>query len=567
MLSLKKSEIEKESVSWHYLILPFLFFAITYPYLKTGYYFDDSINASFWSSIHRSFNEYWQVVCDRLRIWTFQERRFFPLAIVSLASVFYFLKNLLLYRTFQVGMTVLNLVLYTYWLESLNCSRWFATLSALLACSFFQLRNYHDPLSSYAALLQISFLFGLSSAVLLNYFQKSSKIRYLFLSYFFYGCALLNYELNIIFLPLILLQCSSQKKWQIRSGYLLLTAAYICITLCLRLTSNIHYSGVSVSVGLLSLKTYLWQLSAALPLSYPIFGRSDFVKFKTILGSEVISFQSLMLLLSFSGLFYFYIKKSLKTESTANSRQVSRMGLILLFIPPAFVALSEKYQHEISRPGHGYLPVYYSYFGMSLLLGLWITQRRTLKRIIPISLCLAAAATLNFTLNQITASGLNRFWKTPRLLVEDSFKDGILTPLCRSSQIVNGSYSYYWFDSHFITGQCGHAVEIKPSPLLEAGKAQKDSLYLKFGSISESLGWVLVTSFSQTQNRQFSFSGPLRIWIHSENLSVAQTLRIYVDSKIIPLSELTLREKPPLLHWHELEVPIQVDDLNTLDIK
>ena len=92
------------------------------------------------------------------------------------------------------------------------------------------------------------------------------------------------------------------------------------------------------------------------------------------------------------------------------------------------IAITQKYQDEITRPGLGYLPVYLSYFGSALIISFLIIKNTPQKKVILTSSILGSLATLTFTINLMATSALNHIWKDPREMLEDAFQKKILEP-------------------------------------------------------------------------------------------------------------------------------------------
>jgi hypothetical protein len=431
------------------------------PYLQSGYYFDDSLNASHAQHYLHSFQDYWGYLIERLKVWTFLEGRLYPLGVSSTVSSFFLFKSLTAYRIFQVSLILANLYFFYLWLRTLKLTQDQSLLTILVCTCLFQVRNYHDPMTSYGALLQIAFLLGISSLITLNRYFEKEKRTDLFLSYFTLTLCLLAYETCLIFSFVAIVSSFFARRKKVLLGFVSLLGLYIAASLFLRLAYPPRYAGVQLSIGLGLIRTYFSQLSAAIPLSYPIFGRTEFVRGETLFGPEFLSFKSALIFTLYGVSFFFLLRQNESLTIKKTFARVLPFACILFFISPLFVAISKKYQQDIGRIGHAYLPVYFGYFGFALLLTFWILRKPSARPLVRylIAGTFAFIFTLNLAVNEINVSGMNFFWKQPRALLEQAAQSQQLSPLCSSNQIIHSS-KYYWINSDLISALCKKEIEV-----------------------------------------------------------------------------------------------------------
>jgi hypothetical protein len=191
----------------------------------------------------------------------------------------------------------------------------------------------------------------------------------------------------------------------------------------------------SIYVPNLSPKEYIIalakQTTAAFPLSYAMVRQIDF---KVLFSRITIVIAGLYFL------FYLIISNAVVNElfvqrkSEFNTKLFSIFGLFLLILPGVLVALSPKYQHELSW-GTGYLPVYISYFGVMIIAicaiykiyeKIYINNK---KHVFSISLVFALifslTGSITYASNVSTFDELNNEWLYPRMIIENSLKDGL----------------------------------------------------------------------------------------------------------------------------------------------
>jgi hypothetical protein len=197
------------------------------------------------------------------------------------------------------------------------------------------------------------------------------------------------------------------------------------VTLYLRSQSSLGYEGVRLSVSWKIFATYLWQTTAALPLMYPIFGRTPFYQVGVLTGPFVISAATAALWVLSVGFILGVVRSfGYRVLELPTHRKLSWIGWVLFLSPGITIAITEKYQREIHRPGHAYLPVYLSYFGVALLLAMMMDFKLKAGREKGMAVVIGLILVLNFSLNHAGAEWLNQYWKYPRDQLEESIKQG-----------------------------------------------------------------------------------------------------------------------------------------------
>jgi hypothetical protein len=442
------------------------------PYLRAGYYRDDMLNSLFRGHLLVTGGSFWTWVQGQVANW-FGEGRVFPLAQLAGYGWWYFFPRHGDGRVLHVALTLANVALFALLLARLGAGRRLVLLSALFAPAIFQVRDYHDPITSYPPLLQLAFGFGMAG-LLFQVRPRGARVA----GTAAYALALLTYEVALVFLPLALAVAWARARGRgLRerladsarriAGPLAVTAAYFAAVAALKLwhVAPGTYSGTRLALKGKSALAYLWQFSGAVPLSYPVFGRSGIYTGNTLLEPPWISFKTAALIAGLAALVYAVLRLP-TTDRTKDRRArgaILGVGLVLAFVPPLFVALSARYQQEIGRPGHAYLPVYFSYFGLALLIARALARRATAWGRASLTLVSAAVATglaLGFTTNGLAVEKMNREWKYPRLALEKALRAGLVQDLPEGAVLLFGREYHYYFTSESVQAITGRKLRV-----------------------------------------------------------------------------------------------------------
>lgn len=219
-----------------------------YPYLITGFYLDDSHN-----SVIRSLfqvkglslgNEIWNNALH----WLTYDGRLYPFASL-MTAVYYYAPNPFIYHGIICIFSILSLITFYAWLRSHSIDRALSTLLTGIVLCLFQIRDYHDPLTSYAGLLQISAILGFGSSLLFNKYLTRGSLWRLLLSCFLLLSAFLFYEVNLVFFCLLIATALQMRQWKPLIIPTAITTAYLGTTLYLRVTHPSHYPGTMLALN------------------------------------------------------------------------------------------------------------------------------------------------------------------------------------------------------------------------------------------------------------------------------------------------------------------------------
>jgi hypothetical protein len=272
------------------------------------------------------------------------------------------------------------------------------------------------------------------------------------------------------------------------------------------------------------LKEYTFTLAkqtfAALPLSYYL---TDSNKIFSD-GYDVIVKNNLFVILfiiivtylfSLLELLKLYVKEVTdQILQIKNSLFLFLFGLLLLILPGIFISATQKYQNEI-YVGYGYLPVYISYFGVSLIIisiiyTIFIKFNTKKNTIIIISIIVAILCStiggLNYINNTTVVENSNLYWQYPRSLILEGIHNNLFTDLPENSRLIVES-NYPWDQTSFYSMSSGkkfsYVASGKDLMYVSGGKydlsmfsnnGSNNLYYLRYDSSSNNNGYAILAS-------------------------------------------------------------------------
>lgn len=358
--------LQKNELKFKYFLLGVILFLLLQPYLNAGFWFDDLPN-HYMGMADRV--PYWTATLDTIYAWIKLDARFL-LGFIPVYAIFYFISTPLLYHFVTICLLLINVCLFLKILGMLKCNKNLIILVLLILFGLFQISIFSDPIASFGGLYPL-----LGSMLCLGFiglikWQKTFELKYLWFSSLVIFGSLFFYEINLIFYPIaFIIIFNFRKSITIRVPLLILIVplcVYGMLIVFLRhFVPHIIYDGIQLGTMKLFFITYLKQLFSAFPGSYYF-----------TLGIYDYSFHSMCkdFFQSYYGLFLFMGSIILMSLLGLSTKKIGRMprslyffaGMVLLTVP-IFMAISAKYQMVLSW-GVGYLPVYYQYFGLALLI-------------------------------------------------------------------------------------------------------------------------------------------------------------------------------------------------------
>jgi len=406
------------------------------PVLYSGYYFDDSLNSLLRAHLSGEGKSLWNHLYETAT--SFPQGRFGPLSAGSRFLVHYIFHEVEYYKVAILTGIVANIAFFGYFLRRFTGSFNLAMASMLLIPIFFQIRNYHDPITSYNLLLQQMCFLLFASLIFFHAFLAKKKLSTFLASAICYLSALLTYEIGFSFLIFFFILAWHHHKNLIASlkttaPLVFLTIAVLAVNMYARMQFPAHYSGVKANLKVEALFTaFFEQLCGALPLSYYSQVKGPVLAF---LAASDVGYA----LILFSLCLYF-LKKTGDEKIEPTCLIIS--GFALWVLPACVIALSEKYQNELTF-GTAYLPVYLQYFGLlMLLMGVFsavyahINSFRVKNLIaVLVSFMAAAIGLITMAHNKAIVEEMNLSWKYPREVLGLALKKGLAAEIPTDSII------------------------------------------------------------------------------------------------------------------------------------
>jgi len=431
-----------------FLIAAIVFAALMlYPSLNSGWIHDDAFNSDISGTLARQNVSLIDLLHTGIVVWA-KSGRFVPLNFILTFSLFDFMHgNLILYKSIIVVGVLINIIIYYYFIKLLSGSSAFATLSILLVPIFFQFRpTYADPILAFNLLLPFLFSCLLAAAILMIYYIKYRKNIYIVLSWLAYLSALLTYEVAYPFFIFQFLIAYFYQKDVLQSIKLTLPYAVLSFgagffVLLLRLTHKIPVvvndgltpvaAAYTLNINILTyIVTLVRQCFAAIPLSYS----AAYFEHFTLGGAFVIVLFIIL----------FMLISKIPPSAGIDLKFISIIGLALWILPGLMIATSPKYQDGLAW-GLGYLPVYISYFGASLMVACFIysLSGKSRKVMLSIAIILALAGGITYSTNENLIEDTNQYWKYPRAELENGLKNGLFKGVPNGS-ILLIKQNYIW---------------------------------------------------------------------------------------------------------------------------
>lgn len=527
-------DIDKELYFALSLLMLLIIALVISPMLNSGFISDDS-----WVSCISSYSNLKSMLAGTFEQIFTQAKSYGHLLILStlLGNVVFFLTrhDLFLYKLFIMAMVVVNVGLFEYFIYRLSRSRIFSLMSIVSLPLLFQFRNYHDPILSFAGQQQLILTTLLISLLfLLNYIDTGTKSK-LWLSILFYFLCLQFYENTYSFFVfhLLIVYLKAERKAFIKLSlpFVVLPFFLVTVILILKHTYPSAYTGTMPSFDIIRFfQTLSKQVLAAFPFSYVLF----FIKKTISYDRSSIYYHyapNLLLLVSLAAVFVYYFRKTVsKGDFTLSVKYIFIFGLLFFLMPGVIISLSQKYQEELTW-GIAYIPVYLSYYGMSLLIALLLSI--VLKHLsgktmlgytagLFLSVLFFAAISINYVNNRIVVDNLNYTFFYPRGIIEEAAKKGFFKPVEEGSLLyINGDHHwdgvYYQSQLRFYELLAPHkftdVVRIKDIVNYVPLKKHKTSYYLNYASLSRDSGYAVLGRLETSAESLYMHSKEVFVYV------------------------------------------------------
>lgn len=494
------------------------------PYTDSGFYSDDTINSTLPGALRVSGLSLWAFISKLNREWL-ASGRWFPFTIVIDYPLWFVASGHFLNRCVQVSLVVLNIATGVWLLRIITSSRSVPLLFAGVFATLFQVRVYHDPITSFSPLLQVVVLLVLLTAYLFFDFLMTGRRGSYLLSLVCYAVALGSYEISLVILFLVIgmafLEYRGHRKRCIigLSGHLLLTAMFLGLSFYLKAHSAAPYSGVQLKLSGHSVAAFFMQLSAAFPLNYLVFDPQRLFHPFAWPGNEGWVLASLVFL-GTAGTILVSLRRA--RLDAADSALALFLGFALLLVPAAMIAVSTRYQKELQW-GVGYLAVYMQYFGVAIITAIsacWVSGRIGSKggdlwqtgfaALLGITCGLISATT--FLSNRLVVEYQNINLRYPRDFIEGAAKHGLFDGLPRGSVLLRDTLNV-WDTPEFYSQHTSRELHVltyadwlrsEPDSFF-ANKVLREPMYqLSYASDPrrDGTGWALLARLQSIEFRK-----------------------------------------------------------------
>lgn len=433
--------IKKQIIAFnHSLSLVLLFLTallVLFPYTQAGFIGDDaqlSTQKGLLSMGDLSLQSY---TYDGLINWM-MNGRLFPITILASVAQWQFIQTPLAYHLLATTFILFALGLLYRLIKTQTNRESVAQLALLFTLSCFQARDYHDPILSYHPLMDLVAVSLLLSFLFFGYFLKSSSPTALRRSLGCFLITILSYEIGvpfaIVFVFLAWLIRPQDRSSIIKSlGFLLLSFLYLLVSFLLRKEAPSVYNGIGFGTVHDYFAAFVYQTTSVIPL-ISFFAPGAW---KTFMGTTPPSLFQLLIALATGSCGALCLFQILKWRSIEEKSSVPLSNFIIplsfLFLPPAILAMSGKYQYELHW-GVGYLPVYLQSFGFGYLLSLLLQKK-------PFPLSKIAPLLFGFILGVTSLSNSrivehkNIYWKDRRQIIEAALQNNFFQNIPEKSTL------------------------------------------------------------------------------------------------------------------------------------
>lgn len=381
--------------------------------------------------------------------------RFIPLALLITYGVHgVFVTHETAYRCFVLTLVLMDLVLFYRALRASGNSRSLAQLTVFGLVLLLQLRDCHDPILSYAGLLQILAAEWLCAIIFWQAYLQRRRPAWLWASTAALLAALLTYEISYALLPLFALmaygrECSAAAAARHAGVPALAAALLVVFTLGLRdhMPPNPDDPYQPVIQPATVARTAFDQAGSALPLSYLA---SESGQVMLSLERCIARWDNWAVLLLAAAVAAILLRQYGRDPhgQCRSPGLLALCGLLLWILPGLPIALSPKYQASIAF-GYAYLPVFVQYFGFAVLaLAAWLLLARKLprpaRRVMAWTFMAASAcvALVHYdTGRQVVSVKRSDHFTPERWLIEAALRSGLADEVAAGATV--------WFPKHY----------------------------------------------------------------------------------------------------------------------
>lgn len=386
----------KNRILWGAL---FLMGMITfYPLLKVGMVTGDDLGYMLWpiDQLGRDAKAYAEGT-----------GRFYFLITLWVYKIPYLIDSQVFFYTMLILPIVTSFGLFVWFIKRIFNNEQIAFISALIACSIYQICGGHSATAAYPFYFSVSFSLLLISFHFLLSYIREKKYKYLIISSIILAITSIFYESYLVFYILVLILIVSQYKfqeifrWSILKSiskelipYIFWGSTYLLVYYFYYRSCSAQYGGNTFSSEF-EMSIFIKAMGNMAFYALPLSSLFDYQFFLTEYSLEVNQTEHLLCLVFTQAGLISYIKAILTVSLfyylikflnfSIHKKSIIYIGLVaILFIllPHLPLALSEKYSTSIQN---AYVTTYFSFFAVVVLmitLILYIENRFTKLKIV-----------------------------------------------------------------------------------------------------------------------------------------------------------------------------------------
>jgi hypothetical protein len=544
--------------------------------------------------------------------------RFYFLITKPFYSAPYLINNLMLSKTINVLLVVINILLISAIVKQLFKNRWLNYLTYLLIITFIVVKGENNPILSFTWYFTSSFaLILLSIFFALKYGENKLK-KYKVISIISFSIGLLFYEVYLLYLPLVIIsaiQIGELKKISIKNKlkkilnisypYIIIGLIYVGFYMGYRFFYPSIYEGTSIAgkINFTNSFNAMLRLSkGAYPTHFFFSGKYIFYQTSHLLNNHFKNIGYLLKTSSYlwyikavvTGVLFYMFTESISKINIKKLLSVLAIALIYVYIPQLPLAVTQKYCYHYTSMNN-YITTFFGLLSFGLLLSLIFTLPTFIKNKITKQI-LIVTITLFVSLGSIITDYINYhavvFFQQPlntlncmnKFIQTDVFasipdKSFVYSPNLYSNKFGYAYSRYKWGDyTYYKTGK-KISFAAKKEELLKAIKDKKNNIfYLKydynknnidqfitFGQISkksiiDSVNTIIltdsITCFFYSAHKDFSIS--FAYGNNSNTLSYIVNNQIFTSNTNSAINTYTYKN----IHDYFKPIKIKAKDIN-----
>lgn len=343
------------------------FVLVLSPLLDGAYGADDIWYSQLPGRLDASGQSFVSYVVEQTEFWMKDAGRFFPGTIASTSAIFLLIPDRESYKVFQLGVAVLAVASVALSFGYLVRNRWLGLLIAGAMCALLQFRLFFDALQFFNGQQSLVVIGITSTMFALTAYARTGRRSCLLAASVSWSLTLITYESAFLLSPILLLtMLLASTSWHQRltalSWIAVPTVALGLLIVWLRASlQQPPAPGYTINTQLTEVApTMLKQLTATIPLSENLLGGQQRLTGLTV----PVTLRAWAILLVVACVVWVAVRHIHLDRRT--SVLLTAMGGLLLVVPAALVAITVRWQQELTW-GQGYIAVYIQSFGLAVL--------------------------------------------------------------------------------------------------------------------------------------------------------------------------------------------------------